>query len=214
MLHIKSFVVNPVQENTYVVHDDTLEALVVDCGAFFSEEHQAIVNYLRSNNLKPRHLLCTHGHLDHCWGNITIYKEFGLKPEVMAEDDFLITQLDKQAREMFGVELKEDIPPIDKYLNDGDVISFGTHELKVIATPGHTPGSAVFWCESENVAFTGDTLFHLSIGRTDFERGSYQDMMKSLTKLKLTLPPGTMLYTGHGGSTNMGTELRDNMYLR
>ena len=214
MLHIQSFVVNPIQENTYVVHDDTLEALVIDCGAFFSEEHQAIVNYLRSNNLKPRHLLCTHGHLDHCWGNITIYKEFGLKPEVMADDDFLITQLDKQARDLFGIELKGEIPPVDRFLSDGDVIFFGTHEVKVIATPGHTPGSAVFWCESENIAFTGDTLFHLSIGRTDFERGSYPDMMKSLTKLKQILPPATTFYTGHGGSTDMGTELRENLYLR
>lgn len=214
MLHIQSFVVNPIQENTYVVHDDTLEALVIDCGAFFSEEHQAIVNYLRSNNLKPRHLLCTHGHLDHCWGNITIYKEFGLKPEVMADDDFLITQLDKQARDLFGIELKGEIPPVDRFLSDGDVIFFGTHEVKVISTPGHTPGSAVFWCESENIAFTGDTLFHLSIGRTDFERGSYPDMMKSLTKLKQILPPATTFYTGHGGSTDMGTELRENLYLR
>jgi len=214
MLHIQSYVVNPIQENTYVVHDDTLEALVIDCGAFFSEEHLAIVNYLRSNNLKPRHLLCTHGHLDHCWGNITIYKEFGLKPEVMADDDFLITQLDKQARDLFGIELKGEIPPVDRFLSDGDGIFFGTHEVKVIATPGHTPGSAVFWCESENIAFTGDTLFHLSIGRTDFERGSYPDMMKSLTKLKQILPPATTLYTGHGGSTDMGTELRENLYLR
>lgn len=214
MIKIQRFTVNPIQENTYVVSDQTQEAVIIDCGAFWPEERQAISNYLSSEGLRPTHLLCTHGHLDHCLGNVGIWKEYGLKPEVMADDEFLITKLDKQARELFGFELKDEIPPVGRFLADGDAISFGTHQLDVISTPGHTPGSCIFWCRDEQTAFTGDTLFHLSIGRTDFERGSYQDMMKSMARLRDTLPPETTLYTGHGPKTLMSTELQANMYLR
>lgn len=214
MITVKQLVINPLQENTYIVSDDTQEAVIIDCGSFFPEEHQVVINYLRKNNLKPKHLLCTHGHLDHCFGNFVIYKEFGLKPEVMEEDDFLITRLDEQARNMFGFELKDDIPPVGKHLTKDDIITFGTHKFSIIHTPGHTPGSCVFYCKEEKTAFTGDTLFHMSVGRTDFERGSYADLMESMQKLKATLPPETILYTGHGLQTTMDIELRYNMYLR
>jgi glyoxylase-like metal-dependent hydrolase (beta-lactamase superfamily II) len=214
MMEVKTFVVNPIQENTFVVSDETKEAVIIDCGALYPSEHQAIKRYLSNNELTLKHLLCTHGHLDHCFGNITIYEEFGLKPEVMADDEFLITKLDEQARNIFGFTLEDAIPPVGHYLTEGEVITFGNHQLKVIATPGHTPGSAVFYCEEEGVAFTGDTLFYMSVGRTDFERGSYSQLMESLEKLKQQLPPATKLYTGHGPSTSMETELRGNMYLR
>ena len=214
MLNIKQLTVNPLQENTFIVYDDTLEAVIIDCGTFFPQEHQALLLFLRTNGLKPTHLLCTHGHLDHCIGNINIFREYGLKPEVMADDEFLITELDRQASQMFGFTLEDDIPPVGTFLSDGDTIHFGNHQLRVIHTPGHTPGSCVFFCEQEHVAFTGDTLFHLSIGRTDFEQGSLPDMMKSLALLKTALPPETTLYTGHGPSSTMETEIRQNTFLR
>ena len=214
MFTVKRLVLNPLQENTYIVSDDTQEAVVIDCGSFFPEEHQVVANYIRSNNLTLKHLLCTHGHLDHCFGNSFILKEFGLKPEVMAEDEFLITKLDEQASKMFGFELEDSIPSVGKYLTKDDVIEFGNHRFCIIPTPGHTPGSCVFYCKEEKTAFTGDTLFHMSVGRTDFERGSYSDLMKSMEKLKTTLPPETKLYTGHGPQTTMDTELSYNMYLR
>jgi len=214
MLHIKSFTVNPIQENTYIVHDDTLEAIIIDCGSFYQEEHQALLSYIKENRLKPVHLLCTHGHLDHCFGNIIIYKEYGLKPEVMAEDKYLITKLDEQAKNLFGFELKEEIPPVGKYLKPDDLISFGTHQFSIIHTPGHTPGSCVYYCQEEKAAFTGDTLFHLSIGRTDFEGGCYSDMMKSLQTLKQFLSAETVIYSGHGPQSTMNLELKMNLYLK
>lgn len=213
MLTIKCFEVNPIQENTYVVSDETKEAVIIDCGTFYSQEHQALITYLRNEGLKLRHLLCTHGHLDHCFGNYTIYKELGVKAEVMADDEFLITRLDEQARNMFGFELEDEVPPVGRYLSKEDIIGFGHHHLTVIPTPGHTPGSCVFFCEQEQVAFTGDTLFHLSVGRTDFERGSYLDLIKSMQLLRQTLPGTTKLYPGHGGSTTMSIELANNPYL-
>lgn len=214
MLEVKTFEVNPIQENMYIVHDETKEAVIIDCGSFYPQEHQAIFRYIQEKGLTLKHLLCTHGHLDHCFGNIAIYQKYGLKPEVMAEDEYLITKLDEQASNMFGFKLEDEIPPVAPYLKAGDEISFGTHRLQVIATPGHTPGSAVFYCAEEGIAFTGDTLFYMSVGRTDFEGGSYRQLTESLERLKQLLPPATRLYTGHGPMTSMEAELKHNMYLR
>lgn len=214
MITIQKFVFNPLQENTYVVHDDSKEAVIIDCGAFFPEERTALKNYIQENDLQLKHLLCTHGHLDHCYGNIFIWQEYALQAEVMEADEFLIAHLDEQARSFFGFELQEEVPPVSTFLSKDDVIRFGNHQLTIIPTPGHSPGSAVFYCEEENVAFTGDTLFNMSIGRTDLQRGSYHDMLNSLGIIRNTLPPDTTLYCGHGPQTTMQQELKYNIYLR
>lgn len=213
MLNIKTLTVNPLQENTYIVSDETQEAVIIDCGALYAEERMAVVNYIRDNYLKPQRLLCTHAHLDHCFGINTIYEEFGLKPEVAASDDFLMENQQGQASQMFGMTLPYDIPPIAPYLKADDTIAFGSHVLTIIPTPGHTPGSVFFYCKEEDVAFSGDTLFRMSVGRTDFERGSYQQLMESLQRIA-TLPPQTRVYCGHGPATTIGDELQYNLYLR
>ena len=214
MFTIKKFVFNPIQENTYVVHDETKEAVIIDCGAFYHEERIALKNYISEHGLQLKHLLCTHGHLDHCFGNIFIWQEYGLKAEVMEEDEFLIAHLDEQASSFFGFELQDEVPPVGKFLGKDDIICFGTHQLSIIPTPGHTPGSVFFYCKEEATAFSGDTLFNMSIGRTDFERGSYHDILDSLQHIKATLPPETTLYCGHGPNTTMQQELKANIYLR
>ena len=155
------------QEN-YVVSDETKECVIIDCGAFYPEERRLLHNILRENQLKPVHLLVTHGHLDHNFGNNTIYQEFGLKPEVSAADENLMKGLAKQAETFYQMQLDYQFPPIGRFFEDEEVIKFGNHEFQVIATPGHSSGSVTFYCEAEHVAFTGDTLFHNSIGRTDF----------------------------------------------
>ena len=96
MLNIQRFVFNPYQENTYVVSDDTGECVIIDCGAFFDDERMAIVEYINDNGLTPKHLLCTHGHFDHCIGNDTIFANYGLSPEIHQADSFLLNSLDRQ----------------------------------------------------------------------------------------------------------------------
>lgn len=211
MMEVKEFVCNMLQENCYVVNDETSEAVVIDCGAYFEDEREAIVEYIKSKNLKVRHLLCTHGHFDHCFGNDTIWRAFDVKPEVSAKDEWLM-DIGSQMRRMMGTSYDREVPPTGKLLNDGNVVRFGNHELKVMETPGHTPGGVCYYCEEEKVVFTGDTLFHQSIGRTDFERGSYTEIMKSLRTLA-RLPEDTTVYSGHGPRTTIGTELRCNPYL-
>ena len=200
------------QENCYIVSDETREAVVIDCGAFFDEERKGIVNYIKEQRLKPVHLLCTHAHFDHTFGNDTIWREFDLKPEVSAKDEELM-DLKEQVREMMGMDYRNEVPPVGHLLSENDIISFGTHRLTILPTPGHTPGSVTFLCKEEGVAFTGDTLFRMSIGRTDFEGGSWQDMEQSLRKLAL-LPADTKIYAGHGDTTTIGDERRYNPYMR
>ena len=200
------------QENTYIVSDETREAVIIDCGAYYDAERTAIVNYLTSNQLKPVHLLCTHGHFDHNFGNDTIWHTFGLKPEVAAEDEGMM-ELKTMFKELTGADYLGDIPPVGRLLTAGECISFGTHQLKVLPTPGHSRGSVTFYCEAEHAAFTGDTLFRMSIGRTDFEGGSWSDMSHSLKKVLAVLPADTTVYPGHGEPTTIGYELQYNPYM-
>ena len=189
MLKIKRFECNMLQENCYVVSDETKECVIIDCGALYPEERSAITNYIKAEGLKPVHLLATHGHLD------------------------LIAHLAKQAADLFGIELEEEEAPVGHYFTEGEEIHFGTHVMSILHTPGHTPGGCVYYCESEKTAFTGDTLFRMSIGRTDFDGGSMQEMAESLQKLA-KLPADTTVYCGHGPQTTIADERRFNVYLR
>lgn len=214
MLKIERFVCNPFHENCYVVSDDTQEAVVIDCGAFFPEERKAVTEYIRTNGLSVKHLLATHAHIDHNFGNDTMKEEFGLSPEVSAADMALMDRLREQAMLLANIRLDYEMPAVGCFLNDGDVISFGNHRLTVIPTPGHSPGSVFFYCEEEHLAFSGDTLFNMSIGRTDFDFGSYRDIMTSLQCVARELPEETVIYPGHGPKTTMQQEKQFNPYLR
>ena len=213
-MNIQRFEVNPLQENCYVVSDDSRECVIIDCGAYYDEESIAIDNYLRKQQLKPVHLLATHGHLDHNFGNAHLFRQYGLKVEICAGDQQLVERLPQQAAALFGMEISDDQPPVGRLLNDGDTITFGQHTLQVIATPGHSHGSCLFYCKEEGVVFSGDTLFRMSIGRTDFPEGSWQQMEQSLAKIAGTLPKDTVVYPGHGPQTTIADELQYNPYLR
>jgi len=214
MFNVYRFEVNPLQENCYVVSDDSRECVIIDCGAYYDEESIAIDNYLRKQQLKPVHLLATHGHLDHNFGNAHLFKQYGLKVEVCAEDQQMVEHLPQQAASLFGMEISDDQPPVGTLLSDGDIISFGQHQLQVLRTPGHSHGSCLFYCKEEGVVFSGDTLFRMSIGRTDFPEGSWQQMEQSLAKIAATLPKETVVYPGHGPQTTIIDELQYNPYLR
>ncbi len=212
MLHIERFQCNMLQENCYVASDETQECVIIDCGAFYPEERKAIVDYINANHLKPVHLLVTHGHLDHNFGNDTLYREFGLKPEVAAQDENLMKHLGKQAETFYQMTLDYEMPAIGHFFDEGEIIRFGSHEFEIIPTPGHTRGSVTFFCKEEQVAFTGDTLFHSSIGRTDFPGGSMFQIINSL-RLLAQLPDTTKVLPGHGDYTSIGEELAHNPYM-
>ncbi len=212
MLTIQRFTVNPLQENCYIVSDNTKECVIIDCGAQSSYEHNAILDYIRLNNLKPVHLLLTHGHIDHCMGNGFIFKEFGLKPEVHLKEHTLVEQLKEQNEYIIGQPLQYEHPPVGHYFTGNDTIKFGNHEFTIIETPGHSPGSVFFYCETEKTAFSGDTLFCGSIGRTDLWGGSMFQIIQSL-RMICQLPDDVKIYPGHGPETTIGYECATNTYL-
>jgi hydroxyacylglutathione hydrolase len=212
MINVERFVCNMIEENCYVVNDETKECIIVDCGAFYPEERNAIVNYIKNNKLTPKHLIATHGHIDHNLGNNTIFDSFGLKIEVNGGDEKLMNKLSEQAQSVCGVTLDYDMPPVGKYLDDDDTITFGNHTFTILETPGHSPGSVFFYCENEHIAFSGDTLFKKSIGRTDLPGGSMFSMIQSL-RMIAQLPDNTVILPGHGQQTTMGWELSNNPYM-
>lgn len=214
MITVKRFTCNVLAENCYVVSDESHEAVIIDCGVMYQEEGIAITQYIRDNGLHPLHLLCTHGHFDHCMGNGLIYREFGLKPEAHTGDQFLMETMQQQTTDILGVALPMEVPPVGRYLTDKDAITFGSHTLRILHTPGHTPGGVTYYCKEEGIAFSGDTLFRMSIGRTDFDGGSYEQIVHSLREVLAVLPPDTKVYPGHGPETTIADEIRYNPYMK
>ena len=197
-----------------MVSDESRECVIIDCGAMYNEELAALDHYIADNQLKLLHLLATHGHLDHNFGNAHMFRKYGLKVEICVEDQDLVERLPEQARDIFGIEIPADQPSAGRLLGNGDVITFGSHQLQVLQTPGHTHGSCLFYCAEEHTAFTGDTLFRMSIGRTDFAEGSWVEMEKSLRDVVAKLPKETIVLSGHGPQSTIADELRYNPYLR
>lgn len=212
MLNIKTFVCNMLQENCYVVSDESRECVIVDCGAYYPEEQAVLVSYIREEGLHPVHLIATHGHLDHNFGNALIHREFGLKLEIHEQDSNFIEHSEQQAEVFFQLTLDEEMPPIGRLLNADDTISFGNHMLTIIETPGHSQGGVCYYCEDEHVLFTGDTLFHRSVGRCDLSGGSMFMLIQSLRTLS-QLPDNTHVYAGHGPQTTIGEEVAANPYI-
>ena len=152
-----------------------------------------------------KHLLNTHLHLDHIFGNSFLLKEYGLKAEA--------NQADAQAR-MFGFQLPEPTVPLGKYVCDGDIITFGNTKLEAIHVPGHSPGSIVYYCKEESCLFSGDVLFQGSIGRADLTGGNFDELREHICSRLFVLPGDTIVYPGHGDPTTIGAEKRNNPFFR
>lgn len=199
--------------NCYVLSDETNEAVVIDAGCFSDEEKQTLKSYITRNELKVKHLLCTHLHLDHIFGNPFMLQEYGLKAEANQADEFWLERAPQQSR-MFGFELKDTPVPLGKYICDGDIITFGNTELEAIHVPGHSPGSLVYYCKNEKCMFSGDVLFQGSIGRADLVGGNFDELREHICSRLFILPDETIVYPGHGAPTNIGTEKKDNPFFR
>lgn len=214
MLNIQKFECNMFQENCYIVNDETKECIIIDCGALYAEERKAITNYISENGLTPKRLISTHGHVDHNFGNRFVFDNYGIKPEVCISDKVLIENLKAQAQALVGMNYDEPQVQVENYFHEGEKITFGAHDFYAISTPGHSTGSVVFYCSEERIAFSGDTLFKMSIGRTDFQLGSYKDIVESLRKLSKLLPSDCIILPGHGEQTTMEFETSHNPYFK
>ena len=211
-MNIKTFPFNPLQENTFLVWDDTSEAVIIDAGMLFEQEKQRIKRFIEENDLKLVRVLNTHLHLDHQFGNKFLFDTYGLMPEVGMEDEFLLDTISLSAQK-WGLPYLETPQRPGAYITDNQEIKFGKTTFVALHTPGHSPGSHSLYCEEAGVVFVGDVLFKRSIGRTDFDRGDFDTLINSIEERLFTLPENTIVYNGHGPTTTIGEEKQYNPFL-
>jgi glyoxylase-like metal-dependent hydrolase (beta-lactamase superfamily II) len=211
-MNIKQFVFNPFQENTYLVYNDSLEAMIIDPGCNNTAEENKIASFIKDNNLTIKYVINTHLHIDHVLGNYYFEVTFGVKALAHQGDEFWLNGLSAQAR-MFGLDLKSGNPTLGGFLKEGDKLKLGDDVFDIFETPGHSPGSIVLYNASSGLLFAGDLIFQGSIGRTDLAGGNYQDIIKSIQQKILVLPDETVVYSGHGPSTTIGHEKQYNPYF-
>lgn len=203
--------VTPFQQNcTVLFDDDSREGVIIDPGGDVAE----IVATVRQNHLTIREIWITHGHLDHAGGADELREVLGVPVIGPHEDDRpLLDNLENQAAR-FGVEMPVRNLVPDRFLSEGDTISFGEHVFEVLHCPGHAPGHVVFYNRAQNFAHVGDVLFNGSIGRTDLPGGNQDVLLASIRDKLIPLGDEVGFICGHGPGSRIGDERRTNPYLR
>ena len=212
-MRIEVFPFNPLQENTFVVYDESSgECAIIDPGCYNANEFEILKGFISANDLKPVKLLNTHCHFDHILGVEQCRAEWNLKWEAHPGDMFLVENAPAKGA-MFGFPVPQ-IKPVDKDLTDGELVQIGNIEMKTIYVPGHSPGSLCFYFEKEKVLIAGDVLFRGSIGRTDLEQGNYDELINGIKSKLFVLPDDVTVYPGHGPSTTIAYEKTNNPFLQ
>ena len=215
-LTVQTFVVSPFAENAVVLHDGA-EAALVDPGTATAAEREAVEAYVTALGLRVRHLLLTHGHLDHVFGCAHFANLYGRTADhggwqIHAADEPLLAAAVAQG-EMYGVRVDAP-PPAAHRLAHGDTVALGAHRLRVLHVPGHSPGSVAFHCPAEALVIGGDVLFRESVGRTDLWEGDADVLAASIRRELYTLPDATRVVPGHGPETTVGHERAHNPFVR
>ena len=208
---VQTFIFNSFQLNTYLVYDETKEAIIIDAGNSNSQEDDVLFSFIKSNELSIKGLYYTHAHVDHILGNNSIIKKYNLKSTAHI-DSVLFFETASSYAPSLGLEVNDPIYP-KQFIDDGDDIKFGNSKLKVIFTPGHADGSLCFYSEDEQFIIVGDVLFRDSIGRTDLPTGDYDILMDSIKNRLFTLPNGVKVFPGHGPTTTIGYEKMNNPFI-
>ena len=202
---------NPIQENTYVVWDDSKECVVIDAGNCSPREDAALDDFIGRQGLKPVLAANTHGHFDHTLGVGHLKQRYGI-PFALSEKDRFLLDNAAVSGSLFGVKTGP-MPAIDRDLDAETEIRFGNSVLRILRTPGHTPGHVAFYEPESKALFTGDTLFRESIGRTDLPGGDYSWIMRSILDVIVPLGEEVHVYPGHGPESTIGHELLYNPFI-
>ncbi len=203
---IKQFVVTIFATNCYVVYcEDTLKGIVIDPGG----GEDKILKTIKERGLKIEFIVNTHGHPDHTLGNNKIKSVTGAKIAIHKDDSLMLNSTISKVASLATFRLPKSNP--DLLLTENYILKFGNISLKVIHTPGHSPGGICLL--ATDVIFTGDTLFAGSIGRTDIMGGSYKLLMKSIKEKLINLPESIKVYPGHGELTTIEIEKKHNPFL-
>ena len=211
-MNVVKFVFNPIQENTYIVWDESKECIIIDAGNMSAREDRVLADFIEEQGLKPVLAVNTHCHFDHILGVEFLKMTYGVKFAASSADLDLLKS-GRASGAMFGMELGALPEEIDIDLANLDDIKFGNTTLRVIATPGHSKGCVSLLHEESKSLFTGDTLFRESIGRTDLPGGDYPTIMQSIIKKILPLGDEVVVYPGHGDKSNIGHESLYNPFV-
>jgi glyoxylase-like metal-dependent hydrolase (beta-lactamase superfamily II) len=213
MITVKTFVFNIIAVNTYLLYDETKEAVLIDCGCMFTTEEKKLADFITQNELKIKRLLCTHLHFDHILGNNFVYQNYGIKPEAHCKDVELLPSIRRQIKST-GVRLPIQLLDVDDFLDENETICFGESELTTLLVPGHSPGSLAYYSRKDGFIVVGDVLFKGSVGRSDLWAGNHEMLIAAVTDKILSLPDETIVYPGHGPSTTVIEEKNNNPFLR
>lgn len=211
MIKVKVFTFSPVQENTYLLFNEHNKAIIIDPGCYFSAEQETLKNFIADTGLEPIRLLNTHCHLDHVFGNKWVAETWQLELFLHSGEEQML-KLAPLSGEKWGLPFQNYAGPLH-FLNEGDTVFLGEDELTVILAPGHSPASICFYCAKQQFLIGGDVLFRESIGRTDLPGGNHETLLKSIRKQLFVLPDEVTVYPGHGESTTIGYEKRNNPFL-
>ena len=211
MLKIACLPFNPIQENTYVLWDETNECVVIDAANSSPREDAVLDNFIAEHGLKPVLAANTHGHFDHTLGVEHLKQRYGIPFALSSKDAFLLENA-ATSGSIFGVKVGA-MPTVERDLDGEQEIRFGKTILRVLRTPGHTPGHVAFFDEGSKSLFTGDTLFRESIGRTDLPGGDYSWIMRSILDVLVPLGDEVHVYPGHGPESTIGHEVLYNPFI-
>ena len=214
MFHYKRFVVNPVEENCYIIWDDNShEGAVIDCGAWSKDEHRQIANFIREHGITLKYALQTHMHFDHCLGLGQIASSYGLTPMCHPADVPVYEGAPDMVQKWFRVDISDMLPEVDPCISESHALNLGDNAIQVLHTPGHTPGGVCYYIPQARIVITGDTLFRMGIGRTDLPGGDYRQELESIENKIFTLPADTRVLPGHGPESSVGEEMNANPYI-
>ena len=212
MITVKGFTFNPVQENTYILFNEQLVCGIIDPGCYFDAERKELVGFINEYKLSPNYLLNTHCHLDHVFGNQFIHDTYSLSLRLHSKEKIVLDYAPEAGR-LWNLPFDPYKGPL-LYIAENDIIKLGDDELKVLFTPGHSPGHVCFYCESQRFVIGGDVLFRMGIGRTDLPLGDTATLLRSIREKLFTLPDDVTVYPGHGQPTTIGFEKKNNPFLQ
>ncbi len=212
MLQIAAFTFNPFQENTYVLINEHKECWIVDPGMMGAEEDKVMFSFIEENGLKPQQIINTHAHIDHVLGIDALKQKYNISFGMHSLEQPVLANA-KGSAMLFGIPMGA-APVADFFINEKESLQLGADTIEVRLTPGHSPGSIVFYYEPGEWVIGGDVLFNGSVGRTDLPGGNHETLMLSIAQQMYTLPDATTVHSGHGPATTIGQEKKTNPFIK
>lgn len=211
-MKIQSFNFNDFRENTYVFSNEKNHCIIVDPGCYTYEERQELYSYIETNNLIPQAIVNTHAHIDHVLGVSPVMQKYQI-PFFLHELEKPVLNNVAQRAEFYGFPNYQ-VPEKVEWLKQEGILEIGNFQFEVIFVPGHAPGHISLFFKEEKVLFAGDLLFRRSVGRTDLPLCSTEDLINSIQNKIYLLPDETVVYPGHGGTTRIEEEKRENPFVK